>query len=186
MRRWWLPTAIVSLLGGFVTLALWVSQATLGAVVTTGSFHFDLGEFSWVSRTQGVSSATNSTNRLTLGDGDELVVTQKIIGTFEGDNLNVKISLGWPGVPADWVATWFIADATGQTIAPAAGGDVPLATELVAPGLVVPGPATWQIVVTLKPANATVYGNPASPPHPSPFQLGPITITADQVRGQTS
>jgi len=182
-RRWWLPTIVASLLGGAATLALWASHATLGAVVTTGNFHFELGDFHWTSPTQGLSGQVNTLSELTLGDGDKLVVTQKIIGDFEGDNLNVKIGITWADLPPDWTATWRIEDAVGQRIAPDSGADVSLATDLVAPGLVVPGPATWQIVMTLEPNNTTVYGDPASPPHPKPFDLGPIIIAADQVRG---
>jgi len=165
-----------------VTLALWTSRASVDVAFQTGSFRFSLGNLTWHSPTQGLSGDASNLASLVLGDGDLVTLDQEIKPDFLGSNLRVGFRVALPG---DLAGKWHITDATGSTVVPTSGEAV-LGDELFPGTIVGAEQQIWHVVVTIEmPAGTTQVVNPLDPvvDTPAPIALGPLKITAEQVRG---
>jgi len=179
-RFWWLGAIIATLLTAGVTLALWMDRVGTNAVISTGNFEFALGKLTWHSPTQGISGDSTDLEHLNLGDGDLVTIDQEIMPDFTGNNLHVGFSVSLPG---ELTGKWHIADSTGQQVVPPEG-EADLGDDLQ-PAIVGTGQPVWHVVVTIEvPTGTTVVTNPLKSllDPPASIQLGPLTITAEQVR----
>jgi len=180
-----LALALVSAcaLGGG-THALFSSQASADAVIVAGDFALAPDELAWDSPTQSVAgSGADALASVSLGDGDVLVLDQRVRTHFTGDNLRVALGVDWTGLPEGGAVTWHLADADGRQVAPASG-EAALGQQVTPPGIVGDDAGVWHVVATLTmPSGTGVYGDPAAPPMPAATALGTMTITANQVRG---
>ena len=180
---WWLTLPVVALLTGWVTFALFSSRAPAnGGVITAGNFQMELGGLAWSIPTQSISGTKASDlASLFLGDGDVLVINQEIHGDFTGNNLQVALGVSLT-VPKDVFATWHITDGENKT---PHDREATLHEKLTPEGIVHAERTTWHVIVTLKMnPGVSEYGDPSTPPETvQPLSFGPMTITADQVRG---
>ena len=173
---------VATLLTVGVTLALWMDSEGSDVVFRTGNFQFSLGKLTWHSPTQGLSGDAGDLASLSLGDGDEVTIDQEIMPDFTGNNLQVSFQVALPG---NLEGKWHIADGTGTIVVPASG-EAALGDQLHPTTIVGLGQPTWHVVVTIEiPSGTTQVVNPLNPvlDTPEPIALGPLIITAEQVRG---
>jgi len=182
-RTVWLLAVLCTFVVGLVTMAVWDGDDD-SAVRAAGDADFTLGTLTWRCPTQSTSgSGAWSLAGLPLGDGDVLVIDQLIVTHLKGsDDLQVAMSVTWPGLPGDAAAAWVVADAGGTQVAPP-DGYATLSQTLNPPG-VVAAAKTWHVLVTLTlPVGSAAYVDPTATAKVTGVDFGALTIAADHVEG---
>jgi len=167
---------------GLVTLALWQSQTTQGAIVLGGELKLTLGDVTWACADQCTDGDVTDLAALALGPGQSIVLRQSVQSDFIGDNLVVSLTADLTDPPAGWAASWHI-DLAGGTTLPDSG-DLALGQTIVVPPDLEGVARSWTVVVTLTaPADSAEWIDPSTqtPPDTS-VGFGQLTITANQLR----
>ena len=182
------PTGMAALLlvlvmsTGMACYALWMSQATLGAVITSGNLGVSLGDFSWEC-SDDCGSGTDGMSGIILRGDQKLVLRQEITADFAGDNLNVAMSTQFCpansedcSLPTGVSATWHLEIGGTSTL------DAPITDPILIPDPTSVG--TLDVVVTLQTQLEPSWVDPTTTAAPAAgtLELGVMTITANQVR----
>ncbi|MCL2317334.1 MAG: hypothetical protein FWC46_09670 [Actinomycetia bacterium] len=171
-----LAAVVVSTFAG-MAVAVWHANASVvGSTINAGDLNISLGALSWECPEQGTTGDDTSFADLLLAPGQSLALRQEIHTVAVGDNLNVEVSVGFPGLPAGVAGDWHL-EAGGAPVV----GDVPLGQTLLLPDLAM---SDWVVVVHLTlPAGDLTWVDPTASPLDVPsLDLGTMKVTAQQVR----
>ncbi len=174
--------AFLTLVTCAVTYALWNSQATSGFVIASGNLDITLGEFDWRCADQcATGEGLDSLDDLAIAPGQSVELRQEMIGEFVGDNLMVGLTVSFEELPDGLTGEWHV-ETGGVQEAPSVG-EAALDETLVLPPELSSTRQDWTIVITLTGDSiAQTWADPAAPPQPVVYDLGALTIAADQVR----
>ncbi len=178
-------TAFLILVSTVVTYASWNAGVTNGAVIASGNLNLTLGDMTWECASQCINgNADPGLEDFAIAPGQSLVLNQPVSSQFVGDNLAIELSANFETLPDSLQATWHV-EVAGSHVAPASG-DVLLGEALVLPPHLTGTNHNWTLVITLTDASDQTWIDPADdladPPEPAAYDLGALTVSANQIR----
>ncbi|MCL2481938.1 MAG: hypothetical protein FWF43_00680 [Propionibacteriaceae bacterium] len=179
--------SLALVVSGGLAYALWRATATIEADIKAGDFGLRLEALTWNAPEQNrFGQYAIDLKDLLLAPGQTLELHQEVVGSFDGTNLSVAISVDFPTYPRA-VGTWYITSPDGQRVAPVSGDPVPLSYGLVIPHDELADSQRWVVVVSLKPVDADSSFPWVDPTDTNILQggtieFGHLKVSANQVR----